>query len=87
MIPRGSIDDFGGAVEGPPPLECWECSAEFGYFHEADLHETATGHVIALPQAPLTSYSCGCSECAAQVALRQAQAARPIKRARVTWRR
>ena len=88
-IPRGSIDDFGGAHEGPPPLECWECSAEFRVFHEAVEHEEAAGHGVCEPKERLAEHSCGCAVCVDQQALRERrdQRRQGVRRARVTWRR
>ncbi len=88
-ILRGSIDDFGGALEGPPRLECWECSAEFRYFHEALEHEEATGHVVCEPKDGLAEHSCGCAVCVDQRALleRREPPRQGVRRARVTWRR
>jgi hypothetical protein len=89
MIPRGSIDDFGGALEGPPPLKCWECPTEFRYFHEALEHEETTDHAVCEPKERLAEHSYGCGVCVDQQALheRRNQPRPGVRRARVTWRR
>ena len=87
-ILRGSIDDFGGALEGPPRLECWECSAEFRYFHEALEHEEKAGHAVCEPKEHLAEHSCGCTVCVDQQALHERRDQPPgVRRAKVTWRR
>ena len=89
MIPRGSLDDFGGRVEGPPPPECWECPPECRFFHEAVEDEQETGHAVCEPKERLAEHACGCAVCVDQQALHAQRAQRPlgIRRVRVTWRR
>jgi hypothetical protein len=85
MIPPGSIDDFGRALEGPPLLDCWECVADLHFFHDAHDHEQHTGHTVCDPKGQINEYSCGCALCGDRLAIVERQ--RPKKRPRVTWRR